>query len=47
MTLPVILAYARGNEEERAFWKDAVEGRRTSTRFHPRYRAGPQEPGGR
>ncbi|WP_314372659.1 polyprenyl synthetase family protein [Sphingomonas paucimobilis] len=30
MTLPVILAYARGNEEERAFWKDAVEGRRTS-----------------
>ena len=30
MTLPVILAYARGNEEERTFWKDAVEGRRTS-----------------
>ncbi|WP_343528042.1 polyprenyl synthetase family protein [Sphingomonas sp.] len=30
MTLPVILAYARGNEEERRFWKDAVEGRRVS-----------------
>ncbi|MCC2979343.1 MULTISPECIES: polyprenyl synthetase family protein [unclassified Sphingomonas] len=30
MTLPVILAYARGNEEERQFWKDAVEGRRDS-----------------
>ena len=28
MTLPVILAYARGSGEERAFWKDAVEGRR-------------------
>ena len=28
MTLPVILAYARGNAEERRFWKDAVEGRR-------------------
>ncbi|MDZ7282713.1 polyprenyl synthetase family protein [Sphingomonas sanguinis] len=30
MTLPVILAYARANDEERTFWKDAVEGRRTS-----------------
>ncbi len=30
MTLPVILAYARGNAEQRAFWKDAVEGRRVS-----------------
>ncbi|WP_267434028.1 polyprenyl synthetase family protein [Sphingomonas sp. GM_Shp_1] len=30
MTLPVILAYARASDEERAFWKDAVEGRRTS-----------------
>ncbi len=28
MTLPVILAYARGSEAERAFWKDAVSGRR-------------------
>ncbi len=28
MTLPVILAYARGNEEERAFWREAVLGRR-------------------
>ena len=30
MTLPVILAYARSNDDERQFWKDAVEGRRTS-----------------
>ncbi|MGK6323269.1 polyprenyl synthetase family protein [Sphingomonas sp. DT-51] len=30
MTLPVILAYARGGEEERAFWRDAVAGRRAS-----------------
>ncbi len=30
MTLPVILAYARGSEEDSRFWKDAVEGRRTS-----------------
>ena len=30
MTLPVILAYARGSDNDRAFWKDAVEGRRTS-----------------
>ncbi|MBX4389809.1 polyprenyl synthetase family protein, partial [Mycobacterium tuberculosis] len=28
MTLPVILAYARGNDEERAFWREAVLGRR-------------------
>ena len=28
MTLPVILAYARGSAEDRKFWKDAVEGRR-------------------
>jgi len=26
MTLPVILAYARGNEEERQFWKDCIAG---------------------
>src|SRR3546814_9637419 len=26
----LILAYARGDETERAFWKDASEGRRTS-----------------
>jgi octaprenyl-diphosphate synthase len=26
----VILAWARGNEEERAFWRDAMEGRRNS-----------------
>ena len=30
MTLPVILAYARGDEADRAFWKDAVAGRRVS-----------------
>ena len=30
MTLPVILAYARGNEEERKFWKAAIAGHRTS-----------------
>jgi octaprenyl-diphosphate synthase len=26
MTLPVILAYARGNEDERRFWRDAIAG---------------------
>ena len=30
MTLPVILAYARGDEEARAFWRDAVSGKRAS-----------------
>jgi octaprenyl-diphosphate synthase len=30
MTLPVILANARGSAEDRRFWKDAVEGRRAS-----------------
>ncbi|MBY0582252.1 MAG: polyprenyl synthetase family protein [Sphingomonas sp.] len=30
VTLPVILAYARGSDEERRFWKDAIEGRRVS-----------------
>jgi len=28
MTLPVILAYARGSEDERQFWRDAISGRR-------------------
>jgi len=28
MTLPVILAYARGSEDERAFWRDAIAGNR-------------------
>ncbi len=28
MTLPVILAYARGSAEDRAFWKAAIEGHR-------------------
>ncbi|MEO9468836.1 polyprenyl synthetase family protein [Parasphingorhabdus sp.] len=30
VTLPVILAYARGSDEERAFWKDAIIGHKTS-----------------
>jgi octaprenyl-diphosphate synthase len=29
MTLPVIFAYARGSDEERRFWQDAVAGFRT------------------
>jgi len=30
MTLPVILAVARGSSDDRAFWKAAIEGERTS-----------------
>ena len=30
MTLPVILAYARGSEEDRAFWRSAIGGERVS-----------------
>jgi len=30
VTLPVILAYARGSAEERAFWKAAMQGDRVS-----------------
>ena len=30
MTLPVILAHARGDEEERKFWKAAIGGHRTA-----------------
>jgi octaprenyl-diphosphate synthase len=30
VTLPVILAYARGNEDDRRFWREAMEGSRTS-----------------
>jgi len=30
MTLPIILAHARGSEEDRRFWRDAVEGRRST-----------------
>ena len=30
ITLPVILAYRRGTEEERTFWRDAMEGDRAS-----------------
>ena len=30
MTLPVILAYARGGEEDRSFWRAAIGGERTS-----------------
>jgi len=29
VTLPVILAYARGGEVDRAFWREAMEGSRT------------------
>jgi octaprenyl-diphosphate synthase len=29
MTLPVILAFARGDEAARSFWKDAITGRRS------------------
>jgi octaprenyl-diphosphate synthase len=30
MTLPVILAYARGSDEDRAFWRSAISGSRVS-----------------
>ncbi len=30
MTLPIILAYARGSEQDRQFWREAVTGERTS-----------------
>src|SRR5690349_11096942 len=30
VTLPVILAYARGSNEDRAFWRAAMQGERTS-----------------
>ena len=30
MTLPVILAYARGSEDDRAFWRAAIGGQRVS-----------------
>jgi octaprenyl-diphosphate synthase len=30
MTLPVILAYARGNQRDRAFWRSAISGERAS-----------------
>jgi octaprenyl-diphosphate synthase len=30
MTLPIILAYARGSDEERRFWREAVGGDRSS-----------------
>ena len=30
VTLPVILAYARGSAADRIFWRDAIEGRRIS-----------------
>src|SRR3546814_6928676 len=30
VTLPVILAYARGSAEDKRFWHDAMEGRRMS-----------------
>ena len=30
MTLPVILAYARGSEDDRAFWRSAISGERVA-----------------
>ena len=30
ITLPVILAYARGSEDDRSFWRSAISGERTS-----------------
>ncbi|WP_439532274.1 polyprenyl synthetase family protein [Polymorphobacter sp.] len=30
VTLPVILAYARGDEDERTFWREAMRGKRVS-----------------
>jgi octaprenyl-diphosphate synthase len=30
MTLPVILAYARGSEDDRAFWRSAISGQRVA-----------------
>ena len=30
VTLPVILAFARGSAEDRLFWRDAIEGRRVT-----------------
>jgi len=30
MTLPVILAYARGSQSDRDFWRSAISGERTS-----------------
>jgi octaprenyl-diphosphate synthase len=30
MTLPVILAYGRGNDSDRAFWQSAISGERVS-----------------
>jgi octaprenyl-diphosphate synthase len=30
MTLPVILAYARGEETDRGFWRSAIAGERVS-----------------
>jgi octaprenyl-diphosphate synthase len=30
MTLPVILAYARGSADDRAFWREAIGGQRVS-----------------
>jgi octaprenyl-diphosphate synthase len=30
MTLPVILAYARGSEADRTFWRSAMSGERVS-----------------
>jgi octaprenyl-diphosphate synthase len=37
VTLPVILANARGSAEDKKFWRDAMEGRRMSRRTSPRH----------
>ena len=40
MTLPVILAYARGDDADRGFWREAIAGRpRLRRRPRPRHRA--------
>jgi octaprenyl-diphosphate synthase len=31
MTLPVILAFARGSDSDRAFWRQAISGERVSS----------------
>jgi octaprenyl-diphosphate synthase len=31
VTLPVILAFARGDEADRAFWREAMSGQRAPT----------------
>ena len=45
VTLPVILAYARGSDDERAFWRDAMAGRARRRRgSRPRDAPAPRRP---